>query len=409
MDRLSSLQEKLKTATGEAVAIRKQYENSSENMSDDDATRFDAAMVVADGLDEEIVREKKAISFQQLTATIDAPMLFPDQGDKNEKEIATKQMSIFREYLKWGEKSTAYIKGATELKGLQADLDTSGGYLVMPMMVVNEFIKFVDNAVSMRGLCTVFTMPNAESIGAPSLDTDLNDADWTTELQTGQIDNAMRFGRRALTPHPFAKRVKLSNTLIRKSMMDPDALLRARLAYKFAVTEELGFLLGSGAGQALGVFTASAQGIDTSRDVSTSNTTSSPTADGLIEAKHSLKTPYWNDATWLFHRDVFKKIRLLKDGNGQYLWQAGISGGVPSTILDNPYVLSEYAPNTFTTGQYVGIIGDFKKYWIVDSLAMSVRRVDELYAETDEVGFIGRAEADGMPILAESFIRVKLA
>ena len=38
-----------------------------------------------------------------------------------------------------------------------------------------------------------------------------------------------------------------------------------------------------------------------------------------------------------------------------------------------------------------------------------VQRLVELYAETNQTGFIGRVETDGMPVLAEAFARVKLA
>jgi hypothetical protein len=38
-----------------------------------------------------------------------------------------------------------------------------------------------------------------------------------------------------------------------------------------------------------------------------------------------------------------------------------------------------------------------------------VQRLVELYAETNQVGFIGRAEVDGMPVLAEAFARLKCA
>ena len=71
--------------------------------------------------------------------------------------------------------------------------------------------------------------------------------------------------------------------------------------------------------------------------------------------------------------------------------------------------MSEYAPNTFTTGLYVGIIGDFSRYWIVDSLQLQFQRLVELYAATNQVGCIGRAETDAVPVLAEAFARVKLA
>jgi len=38
---------------------------------------------------------------------------------------------------------------------------------------------------------------------------------------------------------------------------------------------------------------------------------------------------------------------------------------------------------------------------------MSVQRLDELYAEANQVGFISRSQVDGQPVLAEAFVRVK--
>ena len=44
-----------------------------------------------------------------------------------------------------------------------------------------------------------------------------------------------------------------------------------------------------------------------------------------------------------------------------------------------------------------------------DALYMQVQRLNELYAETNQVGFIGRLETDGAPVLEEAFVRLKLA
>jgi hypothetical protein len=47
--------------------------------------------------------------------------------------------------------------------------------------------------------------------GAPSLDADPSDADWTTELATtGNEDTSMAFGKRQPAPSPLAKRIKIS-------------------------------------------------------------------------------------------------------------------------------------------------------------------------------------------------------
>lgn len=298
---------------------------------------------------------------------------------------------------------------AAEQRALQAATDTAGGYTYPDEQFVADLIKFVDNEVFIRRFARVHQLTSGDSIGRPSLDADPADAAWTSELGTGDEDSTMAFGKRELAPSPLAKRIKVSRTLLRRSGMGIEQLVRERLGYKFGVTQEQGFLTGTGANQPLGVFTASSSGISTSRDVSTGNTTTAFTADGLINAKYSIKGAYYPMLRWVFHRDAVKALSKLKDGDGQYLWHGSIVTGSPDTLLGVPVIISEYAPSTFTTGLYVGILGDFSKYEIAEALNMTVQRLDELYAETNQVGFIGRMEVDGMPVLEEAFARVKLA
>ncbi len=301
------------------------------------------------------------------------------------------------------------IQGLTgaEHRALQSDLDTAGGYLVTPMQFVNDLIKAVDNAVYIRQWATRYTVATAQSLGVPTLENDPADPAWTSELGTGDEDSTMSFGRRELHPHPLAKRIKVSNKLIRQ-VPSAEGLVRARLAYMFAVTMEATYMTGTGAAQPLGVFTASADGITTARDVATDNAATAPTFDGLTNAKYTLKPQYWPAAKWLFHRDTVKVIAKIVDGNGQYIWRESVRAGEPDMLLGLPVFMSEYAPNTLTANQYVGILGDFSYYWIADALDMQVQRLVELYAATNQIGLIGRMESDGQPVLAEAFVRVKL-
>jgi HK97 family phage major capsid protein len=296
---------------------------------------------------------------------------------------------------------------AEEYRAMQADSDIGGGYLVAPQQMVMELLKEVDDIAVIRQYARTHQLTKAASLGVPTLDKDADDWDWTAELRTGS-ETEIEFGKRELRPHPLAKRVKISNTLLRKAAMGPEQIVRERLAYKLGITQEKAYMTGDGVQKPLGVFTASADGISTDRDVSTGNTGTEIMPDGLIEAKYTLKQAYWSRARWIFHRDALKQIRKMKDGNGQYIWQPGISGGAPDRILELPYTASEFAPNTFSSGLYVGILGDFRYYWIVDALDMAIQRLVELYAETNQTGFIGRYEGDGMPVLEEAFVRVKL-
>lgn len=297
-----------------------------------------------------------------------------------------------------------------EFRALQVDADVSGGYLQTPQQMVESLLKAVDNRVFIRQLATVYRVPNAESLGVPSLDADPADPTRTTEILSGNEDSTMAFGKRKLTPTPFAVRLKSSETLLRK-VPNVASLIEGRIAYKMGVVDENSFLNGSGANEPLGLFTASANGVSTSRDVNTHMTTTAPTFDGLMTMKYTLNDAYWNmpSTRWLFHPDVMLTIALIKDGEGRYMLRESLRAGEPDTLLNIPIALSRYAPNTLTAGLYFGLLGDMSYYWIADSLDLRIKRVSELYAETDQVGFFARAEDDGMPVLAEAFVRGKLA
>lgn len=328
----------------------------------------------------------------------------PEPGGAEEPEkrgrASTQYRSAFEAYLRHG--STARL----EERDLQVDVDAKGGYLV-PDVFISEFLAGVDAAVLMRQWATIFQIPQADSLGVPTLASDMSDPVWTSELSTGNEDNSLRFGSRQLRPHPLAKRIKVSNTLLRKAP-NVEQIVRDRMTYRFAITMENAYLTGDGAGKPLGVFTASADGIPATRDIATGNEATTMKFAGLIAAKYALKPAYWSRAKWLFNPAGVAQLVSLVDGEGQFLWRESVRAGEPDTLLGLPVYMSEFVPSTFTTGLYAGILGDFSYYWIADALDMDIQRLDELYAETNQTGFIGRMESDGMPVLAEAFVRIKL-
>jgi HK97 family phage major capsid protein len=333
---------------------------------------------------------------------------------KSERKRMDKLESSLREAPAYRAWLKALAFGVQELSGderrdLLMGADPAGGFTVPPEQFQATLIRKIDDYVYLRALATKVVVTKAQDLGVPTLEDNPADADWTSELATGTSDTAMDFGKRAFAPHPLAKQIKVSKKLLRASVLDIEALIADRFAYKFGITEEKAFLLGTGAQQPLGVFVASANGISTARDVVSSNTTTQIVADAIQDTKYALKAPYRRGAVWLFHRNGIAMVSKLKDGMGRYMWEAGLTAGTPDRILNSPVYESEYVPSTFTTGQYVGILGDFSRYWIADSLDMTVQRLVELYAASNQEGFIMRQELDGMPVLEEAFARVTLA
>jgi HK97 family phage major capsid protein len=169
-------------------------------------------------------------------------------------------------------------------------------------------------------------------------------------------------------------------------------------------------LTGHGAQQPLGVFTPSPDGISTARDIATGSATSI-TADGLVNAKYALKAQYRTGllgaVRWLFHRDAIRIISRLKLSDGQYLWQPGLQAGQPDLLLGYPIDESERVPNTFTDQLYCGLLANWNYYEIADALDMEVQVLFERYAETNQIGYIGRLKTDGMPTIEEAFVRLR--
>jgi HK97 family phage major capsid protein len=306
-------------------------------------------------------------------------------------------------------------------RAVQADDDIVGGYLVLPEKMSEKILKKVDNLLKFQQLATTFNVPDAQSLGVPTIDENPDAAEWTTEIASIPQDSAMRFGKRSLTPFPLRKRLLVSEKWLRMAMTasywseddggakggSPEQIVIDRLAYMIAVPRENAFMIGNGSGRPLGVFIASSRGISTARDINTGSATGI-TYVGLVNTKMSLKSQYLNSKTkWFFHRDAVSLIMKLVDDNNRPLLNFNTLPDMPTQLLQHEVIMSEYVPNTFTNGLYCGLFGNPEYYAIANSLQVTVKKAEELYAETAQVGFFIACESDGMPMLEEPFSRMK--
>ena len=348
--------------------------------------------------------------FDELTASIDTARrrqardrMMGEEAHQHETSRDERQNKAFQNHLRTGSGETLQAYNS-----LQMANPTQAGYLVAPERFVADLIAELDNALPFRSLCKRYTLQGAQSLGFPKRIARMNSAAWGTEVSAPTPDNTLAFGKREFKPNPMTAEILLSRTLIANAPQ-VDGIVRAEMAYDLGELMEEAYMSGDGVDKPLGVFTASEAGISTARDVATDNTATAVTFDGLMNAKYSIKQQYQNKLRWLFHRDAMKMIAKLKDSDGQYLLQPSVTKDAPDMLLGRPVVLSEYAPNTFTTGKYVGMLGDFSNYWICDSEGMEIRVLAELYARNNQIDYLARMSTDGMPVLEECFARVKLA
>lgn len=312
---------------------------------------------------------------------------------------------VYRKYLVGGVKAlSADEQALAQRKALSAGADISGGFLVASEVVYAGIIEALEDSVFMRKLGNVLPpMTGAASLKVAT-GGDLDDATWTSEILTGTADTATPFGARSLTPHPLAKPVLVSNTLLRLAAMSVESWVRGEIANRFAEAEESAFMIGTGAQQPQGIYVSSLP-----TDVTCASATVIAYAD-LVGVETALKSGYQAGASWFFHRTILGELNLILDGNSRPILRDIPNAGTAQSLFGYPINRSEYSPSSSATGLYVGALGNWKRaYWIVDSLNFSIQVVDQLYAATNQTGYFARKETDGMVVDGNGVIRLKMA
>ena len=211
------------------------------------------------------------------------------------------------------------------------------------------------------------------------------------------MDSDDSFGQVTIGSFKLGTTIKVSEELINDSVFPLEAYISKEFARRIGSREEESFFTGDGNGKPLG-FLAAKGGAEVGV---TAASATAITADEIIDLYYSLKTPYRKNAVWILNDATVKAVRKLKDSTGQYLWQPSLTEGTPDKLLGRPVYTSAYMP-TAAAGAKTIAFGDFKYYWIADRQGRSFRRLNELYAATGQVGFLGSQRVDGKLILSEA-------
>ena len=407
MSYLKELEESLRHNAAQVQDIRKEWKGKEGVMPADVEEKLDKALEDYDQITAKMEREHKAQAAEKSLSRIVEPVLMGMDDKQTTKGDVGSTFSLALKAM------NNLPLTDVERKAVQADDWGGGGVLTAPADFVNAVIQNVDDQVFMRQLATVY-QTNGNGLGLPTLVTDSDDADWTSEL--GQsATTELAFGKRELKPIELKKAILISKKLLLNSSINFESYVQERIAWAFARPQEKAFLTGTGAGQPLGVFTASDDGISTARNEAAGSQTAFVGND-FINALFKLKAQYQARATWIMHRDLVKILRKLKNTTtNEYIWQplgqAGMSliPGAPGELVGRPVIMSEYAPKTYTTALPAAVVGDFSYYWIADGMNLGVQVLNELYSRTSQVGYHVESAHDGMPVLEEAFTRLVMA
>ena len=279
------------------------------------------------------------------------------------------------------------------LNALQEGTDSEGGYLV-PDEFEHTLVEALEEENIFRKLAHIINTASGDR-KIPVVATK-GTASWVDEEgQITESDDA--FTQVSIGAYKLGTLIKVSNELLHDSVFDLEAYISKEFARRIGTKEEDSFFNGDGDGKPVGIFngTGGAQvGVTTA-------STSAITADEIIDLFYSLGAPYRKKAVWVVNDATVKSIRKLKDGNGNYLWQPALTADTPDTLLGRPVYTSTAVP-TIASGAKVIAFGDFNYYWIADRQGRVFKKLSELYATTDQTGFVATQRVDGKLILPEA-------
>jgi len=268
--------------------------------------------------------------------------------------------------------------------------DPLGGYLV-PEDFERILVESLEEYNIMRPLARIIQTSTKE-LKIPVVAAK-GSAAWVEEAAViPTSDN--EFGQVVLDAFKLATIIKVSRELMADSAFPLESYLAQDFGRRLGTLEEEAFIIGDGNKKPTG-FLSSAQ---------VGATAASATAisfDVVMDLYHSLKSPYRNKAVFITNDLTIKALRKIKSNDGQFIWQPSVAAGTPDTILGRPVYVSSFMPQ-IAAGEKVMAFGDFSYYWIADRQGRVFERINELYTETDQVGFKTTQRVDGKLILPEA-------
>lgn len=281
---------------------------------------------------------------------------------------------------------------ATENRALGSGVGSEGGFLV-PEDFWMDIIEARDRFGGVRNApVTQITTDNGRDLPIP---TD-NEAGVKGELVAengAATEDDPAFGQTILKAFLWSsKLVKVPRTLMQDNAFDLEAYLSGVFGRRIGRIQADFYHDGTGTNEPQGIITGTAVGHTTAAAQLTTLL-----YDDFVNLEHSVDPAYREMGHYLLSDGALKASRLIKDADGRPIWVPAMAADVPSTINGYGYtVVMELAALAANAKPIV--FGDLSYYWIRDVIGFEAIRLNELFAQNRQVGFLAWARSDGRSV-----------
>ena len=276
--------------------------------------------------------------------------------------------------------------------GVQSTTVAAGGYTI-PEGFAGRIVEYMTFISSLLNYVSILRTSTGNTIPYPINDDTANTGELVSEAQDlSSATAALVFSVYNLNAYKFSsKMIKMSAELIQDSGVNIVDYLAKKLAVRLARITNTHYTNGTGSNQPQGYMTAAARGRVTA-------STSTFTLVELQSFQDSIDPAYGEapGVAWAMHQNLLSEIKQLAMATANFgsVWTPSFRDGAPSTILGKPYFLNQAMSSTSATGDKIIAYGDFSKFIVRIVNDINIKRLDERYAEFDQVAWFGLMRAD---------------
>lgn len=247
---------------------------------------------------------------------------------------------------------------------------------------------------NVRGVCDEFRTDTGAALDYPTEDDTGNTGEQLNEnIEVTYADDVT--GNVVFNAYKFSsKGILVSHELLNDSAFNLEEILGRQAGVRIGRIQGQRFTTGTGVSQPQGIVTASTLGV-------TAALATAFTADELTRLAFSVDPAYRQDPSfgYMMHDSILAYALLLKDSNGRPLLRESYRDGIVIPMLNgfpvypNQFMAAAVA-NAPATAQKHVLVGAFAKHKIRDVGTVRLRKLEERWAEKDQVGFIAFLRSD---------------
>ena len=300
--------------------------------------------------------------------------------DKKELTQEEKDIKAFAQYIR------NVVNGVPQ--NAETQLTKSDNGAIIPRTIAR---KIIDKVVEISPLYASATKYDAKgTLAVPKYDDTTDDVTvaYATEFDD-LVSHSGKFNTVELTGFLIGALTKISKSLLNNNDFNLTDYVVTKMAEKFKLFYE---------GECLNGTASKISGIvgsydSTNMKVQLANK-SSITSDELIDIQETIPDTYQTNAYWIMNRDTRKKIRKLKDSDGNYILNRAFNEKWDYELLGKPVYCSEKAEKLGTASKPVIFYGDFSGLAIKETESMEIQILLEKFATQHAIGVVGYSELD---------------